>query len=117
VWQDTFFTTVVNAACFMFHALVDLPSFLLDLASSIVIFALEKLGEISSMVSQMIQYAANKIVNGFNAFMQWAIKYIKETVETMVSPLISTAKNAMDAFYTKIKSRGRAHQTRHSEPW
>jgi len=38
----------VDAVNFMFHALVALPSFLLDLAASLAIFALEKLGEIGS---------------------------------------------------------------------
>jgi phage-related protein len=88
----------------MFHALVNLPSFIADLVVTVIAFAIDKLGEIISTVGQEIQTAVDKIVDAFQAFVDWAVEFVQQLISSVLDPLVDSLTGAIDGFVSQIEA-------------
>jgi hypothetical protein len=85
---------------FVWNCLVSLGNGLYNLASNLWQAGISKVCDLWNDVTTFV----DKFAAALDAVKVWAIDFIKETVETILSPLINTVKNAMNDFHTKIKS-------------
>ncbi len=53
----------------------------------------------------------NKIVDAFNAFVQWAIEFIQDTIDATIGPVIDTITNAIGNYIGKIASAAMAAES------